>query len=184
MLPTLRIAGTGPVALACALFLVRRGVPPSRIILDAVGDAAAQAELPPTLARRALAISHGTRQLLERIAPMPAAGVIEEVDVSMPGRLGRTRIRASDLRVPALGYVIRYPALVRSLREAAARASWLPPNSPAPDAVIHAEGDAGENARIREFGQWALLTEVQVRAGSHVAYERFTDSGPLALLPL
>jgi 2-octaprenyl-6-methoxyphenol hydroxylase len=182
-----RIVGAGPVALACALFLVRRGVPASALALEPSPDPSAP--VPAALAARALAISHGGRQLLERLAPLPAAGVIGRVEVSLLGHAGRTRIDAADLRVPALGHVVRYDALLGALRRAAAPHRFAAPVA-APEAAltIHAEGDAGEDAEVREFGQSALLGEVlapDAPAASHgVAFERFTPGGPLALLPL
>jgi len=43
----------------------------------------------------------------------------------------------------------------------------------------------GIGARVREYGQTAVVTNVTpARYHEHVAYERFTDSGPLAMLPL
>lgn len=46
-------------------------------------------------------------------------------------------------------------------------------------------GAFGVDAQIRDYGQTAVITTVlPQRFHEHVAYERFTDSGPLALLPL
>jgi len=43
----------------------------------------------------------------------------------------------------------------------------------------------GVEAESRDYGQTAIITTVlPQRFHNHVAYERFTDSGPLALLPL
>jgi 2-octaprenyl-6-methoxyphenol hydroxylase len=43
----------------------------------------------------------------------------------------------------------------------------------------------GIEADVRDYGQTAVITTVlPQRFHDHVAYERFTDSGPLALLPL
>ena len=43
----------------------------------------------------------------------------------------------------------------------------------------------GVAAEVRDYGQTAVITAVlPQRFHDHVAYERFTDSGPLALLPL
>jgi len=182
------LVGGGPVALACALFLVRRGVPAAAIALDPPPDIAAA--VPAALAARTLAVSHGSRQLLERIATLPPAGTIRQVEVSLRGHAGRTRIAASDLGVPALGYVLRYGALLASLRAAAAAHRWgEPPLAGAPaELTVHAEGDPGEDAEVREFGQWALLGEVRApradTARHATAFERFTPDGPLALLPL
>jgi 2-octaprenyl-6-methoxyphenol hydroxylase len=190
----LRIVGAGPVALACALFLVRRGVPAAIVALDpAPGEPGAP--MPAALAARTLAVSHGSRQLLERIATLPAAGTIVRVEVSLQGHAGRTRIVADDLGVPALGHVMRYGPLLDALRAAASRHAWAPAGAQAegletapPAVTVHAEGDAGEDADVREFDQWALLCEVMApRAAPERrgwAFERFTPEGPLALLPL
>jgi len=44
---------------------------------------------------------------------------------------------------------------------------------------------AGVETKRREFGQTALVTNVSTdRPHNHVAYERFTNSGPLAFLPM
>lgn len=44
---------------------------------------------------------------------------------------------------------------------------------------------AGIDVRRREYGQTAVIANVTpARAHDRIAYERFTDSGPLALLPL
>jgi 2-octaprenyl-6-methoxyphenol hydroxylase len=46
-------------------------------------------------------------------------------------------------------------------------------------------GAFGVDADTRDYGQTAVITTVlPQRFHEHVAYERFTDSGPLALLPL
>ena len=181
-----RVVGAGPVALAFALFLVRRGVPSRAIVLEPPAED--DAPLPPGLAARTLALSHGTRQLLERIVALPAAGTIGRVEVSMRGHAGRTRIVAADLRVPALGHVVRYGALLDALRGAARAHRWAPDGAGSAALVVHAEGDAGEDADVREFDQSALLAEVRAphaAAALHdTAFERFTPEGPLALLPL
>jgi 2-octaprenyl-6-methoxyphenol hydroxylase len=181
-----RVVGAGPVALAFALFLVRRGVPASTIALDPAPHA--DAPVPPALAARTLALSHGSRQLLERIARLPAVGTIERVEVSLRGHAGRTRIVAADLRVPALGHVARYGPLLAALRDAACAHRWAAPAGSVCALVVHAEGDAGDDAEVREFDQSALLGEVhapQAAPALHAtAFERFTSDGPLALLPL
>lgn len=186
-----RINGAGPVGLAFALFALRRGVPAAAIALDPLP--VANQAIAPGLAARVLAVSHGSCQLLSRIATLPAAGRIGRVEVSMSGHLGRTRIVADELGVPALGQVMRYGALLDSLRQAAAQHHWASVPADPEDAgrialTIHAEGDAGDDARVREFDQSALLGEVAAPQAhsDHLltAFERFGEHGPLALLPL
>jgi 2-octaprenyl-6-methoxyphenol hydroxylase len=183
-----RLYGSGPVALACALFLVRRGVPAQVIALETLTQ-----EIPAALNQRILALSEGSLQLLDRICLRPEGGHIHTVEVSMQGHVGRTLIRADELGVPALGRVVRYPALLRRLRQAAQAHCWHSKDTATPLYAaevlqIHAEGDPGQDARMRDFGQAALLAEVhapQAPADAQgSAHERFTARGPLALLPL
>jgi 2-octaprenyl-6-methoxyphenol hydroxylase len=168
--------------------MVRRGVPSASIALDPpVHDHAPMAS---ALAARTLALSGGSCQMLARIAPLPNAGVIRHVEVSIEGHAGRTRIAASDLAAEALGRVVRYTDLMQVLRDAARTHEWARPESdgPGPTLTVHAEGDTGEAARVRDIGQWALLGDVHAPHASATlhdqAFERFTPQGPLALLPL
>ena len=190
------VRGAGPVGLALALFLVRRGIDSRRIALEPA-VAAWSHTLPAHLASRVLAVSEGTCQLLERVATLPAAGTIRQVEVSMLGHAGRTRIKADDVRTAALGRVMRYGDLLEALRGAARGLDWAQtesaaqaPGSPSAQAslIVHAEGDTGDDTDARTFDQAALLGEVcatQAPLALHdVAFERFTDYGPLALLPL
>lgn len=188
----LRVAGSGPVALAFALFSLRQGFARECLRLDD-----RDGPVPPALAARQLALSLGSWQLLQRIAPAPAAAPITTVDVAVAGHPGRTRITAAELGVPALGYVVRYAALLQALRSAATDAGLLRPPAPPdagpgadtretrPQVTIHAEGDTGEDAAVRRFEQAALLAEVEVEtASTGTAWECFTREGPLAMLPL
>ena len=180
----LRITGTGPVALACALFMRRRGVAAEHIELEQHAG-----PLPEALSARVLAVSEGSCQMLSRIITLPQAGAIGQVEVSLQGHAGRTRINATDLDVTRLGRVMRYGCLLDALRAAAGRHEWaIEAASQPPALTIHAEGDAGDDARVREFNQSALLGEVHAphsRTTWHsTAFERFTPHGPLALLPL
>ena len=192
-----RILGSGPVALACALFMVRGGIDPRRVQLQLPPQAQARpaddGNAGTTRARRMLAISDGSRQLLTRVIAMPAGGVIERIEIALSGRSGRTRIEAHDFRVPALGHVIAYPDLVAALRAAAGHLAFDSPETghpAAPQAVtIHADGLPRQSAsrarelRTRDFQQAALLTEVMAQTAGTTAYECFGRHGPLALLP-
>ena len=179
-----RIEGRGPVGMALALFLSRQGFDAGSISIDA-----APADLPPSLAARPIALSLGSWQLLSRVAALPQAAPILKVDVSLRGHAGRTRMLSSDLRAPALGYVLRYGPLHDALSDAlAARLASSSPASgaaPQPALTVIADGDPGGASRVRDFDQAALLAEVVVERDGHgTAFERFTDEGPLALLPL
>ncbi|HEY4541651.1 MAG TPA: UbiH/UbiF/VisC/COQ6 family ubiquinone biosynthesis hydroxylase [Noviherbaspirillum sp.] len=203
---SIAIVGAGPVGLELALQLVRRGVAASEIaVIDA--RALEKAVNDP----RAIALSYGSRQLLEEIDCWPiAADAIEHIHVSRRGRFGRTLIDAEELHVPALGYVARYGAVVATLARAledqgirTMRPRHLTSFAEHADAVTLRFADGGElQARIlvqaeggvfseqdakalhRDYGQSAVIAHVHAdEACTSTAYERFTDEGPLALLP-
>ena len=105
------ICGAGPAGMALAALLVRRGVPAERIaLIDA--KTLEQASKDP----RSLALSWGSRQILEQIGGWPAsATAIEQIHVSRRGQFGRSMIDRKDYDLPALGYVSRYGHLVTAL---------------------------------------------------------------------
>jgi len=192
MTTEIQIHGAGPVGLACALFLARHWPDPSAIEITTAGHAA------PGLAQRPLAISAGSRRLIERIAQFPVeSGPINTVEVALSGHLGRVRIPAGDLHGTRLGNLVRHGALVECL-EAALLGSGVrrvvghvgsEPNGalqPEPGTLlIHADGDPGPEAKVRDFGQAALLAEIRLIGWSQgKALELFTPGGPLAILPL
>lgn len=210
------ICGAGPAGMALAALLVKRGVSPSRMaLIDA--RTLQQAGNDP----RSLALSYGSRQILEGIGcwPVPATA-IHEIHVSRRGQFGRSMITSSEHQLPALGYVTRYgalvaelgaacerlgiaalrPALVTALREADSHVALDLAEEAADGSgaqvgrtitaaiVVQAEGGLfGEQtvkSMLRDYGQTAIIAQVRAsRPVAHRAYERFTDEGPLALLP-
>ena len=105
------ICGAGPVGMVLAALLRQRGYAAERLLLlDA--KTADQAAVDP----RSIAMSYGSRQILERVGAWPIpAQPITQIHVSRRGHFGRTLIDAADYAVPALGYVTRYGALVTTL---------------------------------------------------------------------
>ena len=103
------IVGAGPVGMALALALAgsRR-----RVLLIDARPHGAWADDP-----RALALAHGSRQLLERLQAWNAgaATAIGEIHVSQRGGFGRSLISCDDYGTPALGYVMRYRDLADAL---------------------------------------------------------------------
>lgn len=198
------IVGAGPVGMTLALTLANS---PLRVTLLDRRRRGSFGEDP-----RALALSYGARQLLEPLGAWSAdaATAIDDIHVSQRGGFGRTRITATEHRLPALGYVIRYRDL------AAALDARLPPDAVIDDSeitatekhpekirvtirrggatqhidtrlLVHAEGTPGNDpdVDIRDYRQHAVLAEVKPATGhAHRAWERFTPDGPLALLPL
>lgn len=106
------IMGAGPVGMTLALAL-KEG--PWSITLVDKRPLEAQAGDP-----RALALSHGARQLLGNLGAWPerAATAIETIHISQRGGFGRTFMDKAEHNLPALGYVLRYKDLAGALQEA------------------------------------------------------------------
>ncbi|HLO61379.1 MAG TPA: FAD-dependent monooxygenase [Azonexus sp.] len=198
------IVGAGPVGMTLHLALAAGGQ--SSLLLDRRPLAAQQAD------PRALALSHGARQLLEQINSWPAraATAIETIHVSQKDGFGRTVIDHADYALPALGYVVRYRDLVGALAanltsDAVLAEAEILDITPGEDHVtvalrhagqlrtirtrllIHAEGTPGDDPAITvsDYAQHAVICEVTPTPSHNKrAWERFTPDGPLALLPL
>jgi 2-octaprenyl-6-methoxyphenol hydroxylase len=109
------IVGAGPVGLALAGWLAKRSAT-SRLsvaLIDAREPGAASSD------PRAIAVSHGSRTMLESSLGFPAdATPIKRIHVSQRGQFGRTLIDHDEHGLPALGYVVRYGSLVATLAQA------------------------------------------------------------------
>jgi 2-octaprenyl-6-methoxyphenol hydroxylase len=266
------IVGAGPVGLALAGWLARRSA--TRELKIALVDAR---EPEDSIADpRAIAVSHGSRMILEPLRWPADATAIQRIHVSQRGHFGRTLIDHSEHGLPALGYVLRYGSIVHGLAEAvhASSVHWFRSTSAAAPTqeldgvtlpietagvtrqlrtriLVNAEGGlfgdqksakragkrAGRDASMsadeqvghdvdsggdrtdsraadiaaqsadrrsghdasvarragrgavepgsRDYGQTALVGTVTVSAPQpHVAWERFTSQGPIALLPM
>jgi len=235
------IVGAGPVGLALAGWLARRSV--TRELKIALIDAR---EPEDSIADpRAIAVSHGSRMILEPLRWPADATAIQRIHVSQRGHFGRTLIDHSEHGLPALGYVLRYGSIVHGLAEAvhATSVHWFRSTSAAApvqeddgvtlpietagvtrrlrtrilvnaegglfgdqksgkaadnvatqragvdrNAVTNAAKTAGKTSvgiDTRDYGQTALVGTVSVSAPHpHVAWERFTSQGPIALLPM
>jgi len=198
------IIGAGPVGMTLALALAGGA---QRVLLVDRRPRGAWADDP-----RALALSHGSRQLLERIKAWNAraATAIRKIHVSQRGGFGRTLIDADDYDTPALGYVMRYSDLADELDARLGSDQILAPctvdtiETDGDEAVVtvtnegrsrrinarlvvHAEGtpDNEADVKVRDYRQHAVVAEVSTTTGHQLrAWERFTPDGPLALLPL
>jgi 2-octaprenyl-6-methoxyphenol hydroxylase len=203
------ICGAGPAGMALAALLAGRGVAPERIaLLDA--RTLEQASVDP----RSLALSYGSRQILEEAGAWPLeATPIHQIHVSRRGRFGRSLIERADHGVPALGYVARYGDVVSALGAACTKrgivalrpARVLGSREDADGVtldieqdgvarqlraalVVQAEGglfaDQQGRAVHRDYEQTGIIAMIRVSAPvAHRAFERFTNEGPLALLP-
>ncbi|ARO86666.1 ubiquinone biosynthesis protein UbiH [Nitrosospira lacus] len=107
------IIGGGPVGMGLALAL--RGAGVSVLLLEARG-------LPEkTEDSRPLALSHGSRLILERLGVwkgLPDVTPITTIHISNRGGFGRAVMTADDIGVPALGYVVNHHDVFRSMHKA------------------------------------------------------------------
>ena len=104
------IVGGGPVGAATALALRGAGIGVG--LVEARGPQAASADPRP------IALSHGSRLILERLGLWEAlqpATPIERIHVSQRGGFGRVELDAREAHLPALGYVVDYGRLASTL---------------------------------------------------------------------
>ena len=104
------IIGGGPVGAALALAL--HGSWLNVCVLEARPANAASHDA------RALALSYGSRLLLDRLGVWNAlhdVSPIRTIHISQQQSFGRTLLHAAELNVPELGYVLPYPALQDTL---------------------------------------------------------------------
>jgi len=203
------IVGGGPVGLALALALQQKAIPFK--VLEARPQGAAHQDT------RALALSYGTKLILERLGVWaqvePHATAIQTIHISQRGGLGRTKLQAQEHQLPALGYVVSYGALMQALDSAidhqhvlyqAAARAILPRDHHAEVSfevagkteqlrsalLVIADGGRsledvpGLMRETKAYGHDALVSKVKAEMShNNVAYERFTATGPMALLP-
>jgi 2-octaprenyl-6-methoxyphenol hydroxylase len=182
------IVGGGPAGMALGLALKRHGV--TAEIFEARERAAVRRD------SRVLALSDGARQILDWLGVWSGllATPITTIHISQRGGFGRTVLRATELEVKALGWVLPAADLIAALDLAVGAAGIVYRDNAKVGAgdtagfslTALAEGQVDPDAgTMRDYRQHAVLCNVSV-ADPHrnVAWERFTDEGPVALLPL
>lgn len=111
------IVGGGPVGSALALALRDSGL--RIVLLEARAAGGGDA--------RPLALSYGSRLILDRLGVWPAlaatATPIRNIHVSQGGGFGRVGLAAAEAGFPELGYVIDYGRVAQALAQAAAATS-------------------------------------------------------------
>ena len=202
------IIGGGPVGAALALAL--RNSKLNVCVLEARPANTASNDA------RALALSYGSRLLLARLGIWDAlhdVSKIRTIHISQKHSFGRAALRAAEMKVPELGYVLPYPALqsaldqvlqqgdttmiygasVTDLQGGSGHAAVTYQQAGAAH-TLHARlavvADGGKllaqqhPPEVRDYGQSALITHITCTAPQpDTAFERFTPQGPLALLP-
>jgi 2-octaprenyl-6-methoxyphenol hydroxylase len=141
------------------------------------------------------------------------ATAINTIHISQRGGLGRTKLNAAEHNQEAMGYVLPYGALTQALDAALdisqvmyeAEATEIKPNEPFAEVMFNQNGKsqtlqsallvvadggrslgeiAGISKETKEYGHDALVSKVTAELPhDNIAYERFTPSGPMALLP-
>lgn len=107
-MPDVIIVGAGPVGATCALLAARQGV--GVTLLEARAGASRET--------RTLALSHGSREILESCGVWSDAlhaTEIHSIHTSQRGGFGRMLLSREDAGVPALGYVLSYADLQTGL---------------------------------------------------------------------
>ncbi len=206
------IVGGGPVGMVLSLLLAKQNI--ASTVLEARKQGAANQDT------RALALSFGTRRVLEKLGVWqslaPCATAINTIHVSQKGSIGRSVLHAEAEGLQALGYVLSYGALCGALNAALAQFPIIHfideaqaediTHDAAKAAVrysrhgemhqqesqlaVLADGGrsleevAGLKRDTKEYGHDALITKVRAELPhNNIAYERFTITGPMALLP-
>jgi 2-octaprenyl-6-methoxyphenol hydroxylase len=107
------IIGGGPVGTTLALALAQKGV--KTILLEARAKGGAYPD------GRALALSYGTKLILERLGVwdkiLSKVTPINTIHISQKGSLGRSILKAHQHHLPSLGYVVSYGVLSAALDE-------------------------------------------------------------------
>ncbi|MDY7536659.1 FAD-dependent monooxygenase [Undibacterium sp. RTI2.1] len=200
------ICGAGPVGQCLALLLCKQGIAADRILLlDAKTSAQAEQDA------RSIALSYGSQQILTNAGAWPIkATSIRQIHVSRRGHFGRSLIDCKDYSIPALGYVARYgdiiaplqqateqrgiqikrPATVAALEESDDAVTLTLQNGEKITATIVVQAEGGtfgnqmQKVRSVDYQQTAIISHITVsQSVAQRAFERFTEQGPLALLP-
>ncbi len=202
------IIGGGPVGAALALAL--QGNDLNVILLEARESAISSSD------PRALALSYGTRLLLQRLGAwnsLQNVSGIKVIEVTQKNSPGHTTLRAEEMKVSEMGYVLPYTALYGALQQAlhqsditsvyGAAVSDLSSSNESASLIYQHQGrehtlaarlavvadggkllEASHPPQVQDYGQSALIAHVtSAQPCNGAAFEHFTPQGPMALLP-
>jgi len=177
------IIGGGPVGVSLALALALRDSGLDIRVLEARKPERAPAD------PRALALSYGSRLLLERLGvwhDIPQVTGIRTIHISQQHAFGRSVLQAAELDVPELGYVLPYPALHSALQHAL-QASSIAYLTGAAVTQLHSEADGARITYQHEGAEQALNARLAVVAEGGKLLEtvlppQITDYGQSAII--
>lgn len=212
MLHDLVIVGAGPVGATLALALSDSDLDVVTLDARPAGSIS-RSDRSLALSQGARLVFERLGVWSEVAATPGAVTPITAIDISQRGGFGRARLHAHDQGVDALGYVVSYRALQHALDSALGRAGMsidhgvgvtrVSATPGSADVVGERDGavvewsarlvavaDGGGDVvdyigrRRYDYRQVALVAKVW-SSGPHggLAFERFTDAGPMALLP-
>ncbi len=203
------IVGGGPVGAVLALALQQQHVPFTMLEARAKGASHTDTRaLALSYGSRIILEKLGIWHTVET-----QATAISTIHISQRGGFGRTKLNAEDHQLEALGYVLPYGALTQALDSVLDTANIqyeslvteIKPKKFATEItftqanitqtltsalVVVADGGRnlgdieGVKKETKEYGHDALVSKVVAELPhNNIAYERFTPTGPMALLP-
>ena len=203
------IVGGGPVGSVLALALQQQGV--KFTMLEARAKGASHQDTRALALSYGSRLILEKLGVWDAVAAKATA--INTIHISQRGGLGRTKLNAAEHNQPALGYVLPYGALTQALDAALdtnqvlyeAEATEIKPSEPFAAVIFNQNGKShtlqsallvvadggrslgeidGITKETKEYGHDALVSKVTAELPhNNIAYERFTPSGPMALLP-
>jgi 2-octaprenyl-6-methoxyphenol hydroxylase len=203
------IVGGGPVGSVLALALQQQGV--NFTMLEARAKGASHKDTRALALSYGSRIILEKLGVWDAVAAKATA--INTIHISQRGGLGRTKLNAAEHNQDAMGYVLPYGALTQALDAALdisqvlyeAEATEIKPGEPFAEVTFNQNGIsqtlqsavlavadggrslgdiAGITKETKEYGHDALVSKVTAELPhNNIAYERFTPSGPMALLP-
>lgn len=223
------ISGGGPVGLMLALGLAKQG---TKVVL--AESYVPSKNAPNSFDGRVLALSHGSMLVLKSLNVwadlVEYVTEIHHVHVSQKGYLGITKLHASEVDVPALGYSIQSSDLGRVLWQHVQQAADIEVLCPArlqtfdeeahqvvaqidlmscpedgtkqgtthetyyvtASLIVGADGTDSQVRKIlklpmeeKSYHAYGVIAQIETeQAPQGWSYERFTQQGPVALLPM
>ena len=203
------IVGGGPVGRVLALALQQQGI--AFTMLEARAKGASHQDTRALALSYGSRLILEKLGVWDAVAAKATA--INTIHISQRGGLGRTKLNAADHNMSAIGYVLPYGALtqaldavfdttnilyeaeataIKTLKDVSEVTFTLNNQSQTLQSSLLIMADGGRSLgeiegikkETKEYGHNALVSKVTADLPhNHIAYERFTPTGPMALLP-